>query len=474
MYKTVIGLEIHAELKTKTKAFCSCSAQFGAQPNTLCCPVCLGLPGAIPVMNSMAVELAIKAGFALGCKINSFSVMDRKNYFYPDLPKAYQISQLYHPIAENGVVEYECDGEICSVRINNIHIEEDAGKLIHSDDGKTLVDYNRCGIPLIEIVTEPDINTSAQAKAFIEEIARRLRYADVCDCRMEQGSLRCDVNISLMKKEDTRLGQRAEIKNLNSIKSIGRAIEYEQQRQQSLLQNGQHVLPQTRRFDEQSGKTILMREKENADDYRYFPEPDIININVSEEKIDKIKKSLPKMPFERYKEYTDILCLSKKDAAKLVSHKELSDYFENTVAQYNSPKSISDFILTEVLKHINAGEFGVESIPVSPKRLADIIKLFDEEKITNACAKELFSIMISSEKSAYELAQENGFIIEIDTQLVNEVVCCVIEQNSEVVAQYKSGQTKVLGFLIGKCNSQLKGKATPKLVKDVLEEMLKI
>lgn len=474
MYKTVIGLEIHAELKTKTKAFCSCSAQFGAEPNTMCCPVCLGLPGALPAINKEAVLLAAKAGLALGCEINSFSVMDRKNYFYPDLPKAYQISQLYYPIAQNGVVRFECEGEILSVRINNIHLEEDAGKLIHGGDGKTLIDYNRCGIPLIEIVTEPDISSAAQAKAFVEEISRRLRYADICDCKMEQGSLRCDVNISLMKPDDTALGQRAEIKNLNSIKSIGKAIEYEYSRQSQLLLSGEKVLPQTRRFDEQTAKTILMREKENADDYRYFPEPDILNINISQDEILRLESSLPKMPFERYCGYLEGFGLQKKDAAKLVSEKALSDYFEGAVSEYNSPKSISDFILTEVLRYINSGEFDIDNIPVNPKRLAQIIRLFDEEKITNASAKEIFSLMIKSEKTAFELAQEKGLIIEIDTELVNEVIGKVIAENSEVVAQYKSGQTKVLGFLIGKCNSQLKGKATPKLVKDTLEEMLKM
>ncbi|MGN1089336.1 MAG: Asp-tRNA(Asn)/Glu-tRNA(Gln) amidotransferase subunit GatB, partial [Huintestinicola sp.] len=307
-YIPVIGLEVHAELLTKSKVFCTCSAEFGGSQNSRCCPVCSGMPGTLPVINQTAVEYAVRAGFAMGCDINKFSVFDRKNYFYPDLPKAYQISQLNLPLCINGVVpiEYEEDGvkKTKNIRINRIHLEEDAGKLVHDDlNGVSLADYNRCGVPLIEIVTEPDMSSAAEAKAFVEQVSLLLQYAGVCDCRMEQGSIRADVNVSIMKPTDTEFGTRTEMKNLNSIKAIGRAIDFEIYRQSKLLDMGKKVVQETRRFDDNRGETKAMRSKENAHDYRYFPEPDILQVNFTDEQLDEIKNSLPEMPAMRIERY---------------------------------------------------------------------------------------------------------------------------------------------------------------------------
>ena len=332
-YIPVIGLEIHAELLTNSKVFCTCNAEFGGSPNSRCCPVCTGMPGTLPVINRTAVEYAVKAGFALGCDINKFSVFDRKNYFYPDLPKAYQISQLERPLCINGAVEIETSKGKKTIRINRIHLEEDAGKLVHDDfNAVSLADYNRCGIPLIEIVTEPDISSSEEAKAFVEKVSLLLQYAGVCDCKMEQGSLRCDVNVSIMKSEDKEFGTRTECKNLNSLKSIGRAIDYEIKRQSMRLDLGYKVIQETRRFNDNKGETTSMRSKEDAHDYRYFPEPDILQINFTDEMLDEIKGKLPELPHKRLARYVNEYGLSEVDAKIIVNSKKVSDFFNDAVS----------------------------------------------------------------------------------------------------------------------------------------------
>ena len=356
-WRTVIGLEIHAELLTKTKIFCNCSAEFGGAPNTRCCPVCTGMPGTLPIINQQAVEYAVKAGYALNCGINKFSVFDRKNYFYPDLPKAYQISQLYRPIVGPGYVPIEVNGQKKNIRINHIHLEEDAGKLVHDAfNGISMADYNRCGIPLIEIVTEPDIASAEEAMAFVEQISLLLQYAGVCDCKMEQGSLRCDVNISLMRPDATEFGTRAEIKNINSIKSVGRAIKYEEKRQALLLEAGKKVIQETRRYNANRDKTTSMRTKENANDYRYFPEPDILQVNLTDAQLDEIRAKLPEMPSSRFKRYTEEYGISEIDAKTLIQTKIISDFFENALKRYNNPKSVAVFILGEFMRRVNLGE----------------------------------------------------------------------------------------------------------------------
>ena len=364
-YIPVIGLEVHAELLTKSKVFCTCNAEFGGDPNSRCCPVCTGMPGTLPVINQTAVEYAVKAGFALGCDINKFSVFDRKNYFYPDLPKAYQISQLNLPLCINGVVTIEVDGKKKDIRVNRIHLEEDAGKLVHDDfNAVSLADYNRCGVPLIEIVTEPDISSAEEAKAFVEKVSLLLQYAGVCDCKMEQGSLRADVNVSIMRPEDKEFGTRTECKNLNSLKSIGRAIDFEIKRQSRLLDMGKKVIQETRRFNDNRGETTSMRTKEDAHDYRYFPEPDILQVNFTDEMLDEIKAKLPEMPHKRLARYTGEYGLSEVDAKILVNQKRVSDFFDESLKVYNNPKSVANFIIVELLRRVNLGEVSMDS-PVS-------------------------------------------------------------------------------------------------------------
>lgn len=472
-YITVIGLEIHCELATKSKIFCTCSAEFGGDQNTRCCPVCTGMPGTLPVINQTAVEYAVKAGLALGCDINKFSVWDRKNYFYPDLPKAYQISQLYFPLCINGKVPIQVDGKEKFIRIHQIHLEEDAGKLVHDDfNGVSMADYNRCGIPLIEIVSEPDIRSAEEAKAYVEQIILLLQYAGVSDCKLEEGSIRCDVNISLMKPGDKEFGTRTEIKNLNSLKSIVRAIEYEEYRQAKLLDMGKKVIQETRRFNENRGETKSMRSKENAHDYRYFPEPDILQVNFTDEMLDEIKNKLPELPDMRLKRYINTFGLSEVDAKIIIQSKLVSDFFDEAVSIYNNPKSICAFTLTELLRRINLGEITMENLPFTAKDFAQIIEMADTEKVSKNDAKTIFRKMIEISKKPMDIAKENGFIIEVDTAKVESTIDKVLDSNKSTVEQYIAGEVKVLGFLIGQCSKELKGVATPKIIKETLENKL--
>jgi aspartyl-tRNA(Asn)/glutamyl-tRNA(Gln) amidotransferase subunit B len=473
-YIPVIGLEIHAELLTNSKVFCTCTAEFGGSQNSRCCPVCTGMPGTLPVINQTAVEYAVKAGFALGCNINKFSVFDRKNYFYPDLPKAYQISQLQRPLCINGVVPIEVNGKKKNIRINRIHLEEDAGKLVHDDfNNVSLADYNRCGIPLIEIVTEPDISSSEEAKAFVEKISLLLQYAGVCDCKMEQGSLRCDVNVSIMKPEDKEFGTRTECKNLNSIKAVGRAIDYEIKRQARVLDMGGRVIQETRRFDDNKGETKSMRSKEDAHDYRYFPEPDILQVNFTDEMLDEIKAKLPELPFQRIERYVRDYHISEKDAKILVNQKSVSDFFNDAVSVYDSPKSISNFIIVELLRRVNLGEVSMDNLPFTAQEFAKLVEMADTEKVSKGDAKQILRLMIENGKGAEENARENGFIIMNDTAKAVEIITSILADNASAVEQYRNGEMKVFGFLMGQCTKALKGICTPKVAKETLESKLK-
>lgn len=472
-YITVIGLEIHSELLTKSKVFCSCAVDFGGGQNTRVCPVCSGMPGTLPVINQTAVEYAVKAGFALGCDINKFSVFDRKNYFYPDLPKAYQISQLKLPLCINGNVQIEVDGKKKDIRVNRIHLEEDAGKLIHDDlNGVSMADYNRCGIPLIEIVSEPDLSSAEEARAYVEQIILLLQYAGVSDCKMEEGSIRCDVNISLMKPGDKEFGTRSEIKNLNSLKSIVRAIKYEEKRQAQLLDMGGKVVQETRRFNDNRGETKSMRSKENAHDYRYFPEPDILQVNFTDEMLDEIKAKLPVMPDVRLHKYVDEYELSDVDAAIIVNSKKVSDFFDDALKTYNNPKSISAFILNELMRRINLGEVTMEALPFTAGDFAELVKMSDTDKVTKDDAKLILRKMIETREKPIDIAKKNGYIIEIDTGKAEDIIDKILIDNKAAVMQYLAGENKVFGFLMGLCNKQLKGIATPKVVKETLEAKL--
>ena len=472
-YITVIGLEIHAELLTKTKIFCNCSAEFGGERNSRCCPVCTGMPGTLPVINQTAVEYAVKAGYAFGCEINKFSVFDRKNYFYPDLPKAYQISQLYYPIIGPGVIPIEVNGKKKNIRINHVHLEEDAGKLVHDDyNGVSLADYNRCGIPLIEIVSEPDMNSAEEAMAYVEQISLLLRYAGVCDCKMEQGSLRCDVNISIMKPGDKEFGTRAEIKNINSIKSVGRAIKYEERRQALLLEAGKKVIQETRRYDANRDATKSMRTKENAHDYRYFPEPDILQVNLTDEQLAAIKAKLPEMPNSRLERYIGKFGLSEIDAKNIVGDKAICDFYEDALKAYNSPKTVASFILTELMRRINLGEIDMESLKFSAAEFAKLVKLADEEKVSKGDAKTVFRTMVEKGGDPEDIAKAAGFIISVDMDKVGAEVDKILSENASQVQQYANGEKKVFGFIMGQCTKALRGAATPKVIKEVLEQKL--
>jgi len=471
-WKTVIGLEIHAELLTKSKIFCTCSAEFGGKQNTRCCPVCTGMPGTLPVINQTAVEYAVKAGYALNCEINKFSVFDRKNYFYPDLPKAYQISQLYRPIVGAGYVPINVNGEKKNIRINHIHLEEDAGKLVHDDfNGISMADYNRCGIPLIEIVTEPDISSAEEAMAFVEQISLLLQYAGVCDCKMEQGSLRCDVNISLMRPDAKEFGTRAEIKNINSIKSVGRAIKYEEKRQALLLEAGKKVVQETRRYNANRDKTTSMRTKENANDYRYFPEPDILQVNLTDSQLEEIRAKLPEMPAKRKQKYMDY-GISEVDANILIQSKVISDFFESAVKSYNNPKSVAVFVLGEFMRRVNLGEIDVNNITFTPEDFASLVEMADTEKVSKNDAKAIFREMVENGGKPMDIASNKGMLITVDTAKVETGICEILEKNAAQVAQYKNGEKKVFGFIMGQCTKALKGIATPKIIKEILENKL--
>lgn len=472
LYPT-IGLEIHAELLTQSKVFCGCSAKFGGDPNSRCCPVCSGFPGTLPVLNKKAVEYIIKAGYVANCDISRFTKWDRKNYFYPDLPKAYQISQMPRPVCLGGYVDIVSQGEQKRIRINRIHLEEDAGKLIHDDrTGQTLADYNRCGIPLIEIVTEPDFHSASDVTAFVEKMRLLLQYAGICDGRMEQGSLRCDVNISLAEKDSKELGTRAELKNINSVKAIGRAIEYEIYRQSEIIKSGGRVVQETRRFIDSSGETAAMRSKEDAQDYRYFPDPDIPPIVFSEEELREIKESIPEMPESRRERYIKEYGIAANEADSLINNKEVCFFFEEALKSYNKPKAVSSFILVELMRRINTGEADMDNLPFEPKDLARLVEITDTDKINKSEGKNVLRLMLENKKSPDAVCDEEGLWIKEDLAQVEAVIDKILLDNPKAAEQYRNGEAKVFGFLMGQANKQLKGAAAPGTVREVLERKL--
>ncbi|MDE6731680.1 MAG: Asp-tRNA(Asn)/Glu-tRNA(Gln) amidotransferase subunit GatB [Oscillospiraceae bacterium] len=472
-YFPTMGLEIHAELLTKSKVFCTCSAEFGGTPNSRCCPVCSGLPGTLPVLNQRAVEYIIRAGYVMNCDISRFTKWDRKNYFYPDLPKAYQISQMPRPVCLAGTVNINVNGEDKVIRINRIHLEEDAGKLVHDEVNRiSLADYNRCGIPLIEIVTEPDFHSADEVIAFVEKIKLLLQYAGICDCKMEQGSIRCDVNISIAPKGSTELGTRTELKNLNSLKAIARAIEVEIERQEELLENGERVIQQTRRFNEQLGETTAMRSKEDAHDYRYFPDPDIPPIIFTEEELEEIRKSIPELPEQRVKRYVEEFGLKKADADIIVGNKAICDFFDEALAEYNNPKAVANFILGELMNRINRGEADMEALKFSGKEFAQLVELMQTDKISQANGKAILREMIENGGTAKDIADKGDLWIKEDNDLLAKVVDEIIANNPKPVEQYKNGDQKVFGFFMGQANKALKGAASPKAIQEYIRKKL--
>ena len=475
-FLTTMGLEVHCELSTKTKIFCSCSTEFGGEPNTHVCEVCTGMPGSLPVLNEQVVEYAIRTGLATNCTITQYNKFDRKNYFYPDLPKAYQVSQLYLPICQNGHIDIEVNGVKKAIRIKEIHMEEDAGKLIHDPwDDCTLVDYNRCGVPLLEIVSEPDFESGEEVIAYLTKLKSILQYIDVSDCKMEQGSLRADVNLSVRPVGQTELGTRTEMKNINSFKAIARAIEGEKKRQIEVITEGKKVVQETRRWDDNKGASYAMRSKENAQDYRYFPEPDLVPIEISDEWIERVRQSLPELPTEKKERYISEYGLPEYDVDIITGSKFLVKIFEKALEVCGEPKEVSNWIMGEVLRMASETGTEPEDIKFDPENLGKLILLVKKKTINRNTAKEVFEKMFTDNVDPEKYIKDNGLEMVTDDGAVLAVVKAVIEANPKAVAEFKGGSAKVKGFIVGQCMKQLKGKADPSVVnKIILEELDKI
>ena len=473
-YEVVIGLEVHAELSTKTKIFCSCPTEFGAAPNTHTCPSCMAMPGTLPVLNEKVVEYAVKAGLATNCEISRDSKNDRKNYFYPDLPKAYQISQFDKPLCEHGYVEIDTEEGKKKIRLTRIHIEEDAGKLNHDEfGGGSLVDLNRAGVPLIEIVSEPDIRSAFEAEQYLRKLKSILEYIEVSDCKMQEGSLRADVNVSVRKKGDSKLGTRTEMKNMNSFRSIVRAVEYEVDRQIDVIEDGGVIEQETLRWDDVSGKTFPMRDKEDAQDYRYFPDPDLVAIKLSEEYIQNIKETLPELPETRKQRYLEEYKLSEKDAKLITSSKYLSDLFEDAIKVCNNPKAVNNWIISDISRILNETEMDPIEIPFDAKQLGKLVVLIDKGTISSSIGKKVLVELFENPRDPEEIIKEKGWIQISDESAIKEVVLKILEENPQSVADYKGGKDKALGFLVGQAMKETKGKANPQMLNKMFLEELK-
>ncbi|CAM4335781.1 aspartyl-tRNA(Asn)/glutamyl-tRNA(Gln) amidotransferase subunit B [Paenibacillus endophyticus] len=473
-YETVVGLEVHVELHTNSKIFCGCSTAFGAPPNTHTCPVCLGHPGVLPVLNRQAVEYAMKAAMALNCQIADISKFDRKNYFYPDSPKAYQISQFDQPIGEHGWIDIEVNGETKRIGITRLHLEEDAGKLTHVDGGyASLVDFNRVGTPLIEIVSEPDIRTPEEAKAYLEKIKAIMQYCDVSDVKMEEGSLRCDANISLRPYGQKEFGTRAELKNMNSFRGVQRGLEYEQLRQAEILDGGGEVIQETRRFDDALGKSFSMRGKEEAHDYRYFPDPDLVQLHISEEWKQSVRATIPELPDGRKARYTSEYSLPSYDAEVITSSKKLADFFEESLSYTKDAKAVSNWIMGDLLGYLNANGQEISDVKITGQGLGEMIGLLEKGTINGKIAKTVFKAMLESGKLPQQIVEEQGLVQISDEGAVLVIVDQIIEANPQSVEDYRAGKDKAIGFLVGQIMKASKGKANPALANKLLIERLK-
>ncbi|HHV96901.1 MAG TPA: Asp-tRNA(Asn)/Glu-tRNA(Gln) amidotransferase subunit GatB [Clostridiaceae bacterium] len=501
-YEVAIGLEVHAELSTKTKIFCSCTTEFGGSPNTHCCPICMGMPGTLPVLNKKVVEYGMKAGYATNCKILNFTKQDRKNYFYPDLPKGYQISQYDLPICREGYVEIDVQGRRKKIRITRIHIEEDAGKLVHDElTHRTIADYNRAGVPLIEIVTEPDLSSAEETIIFLEKLKSILQFIDVSDCKMQEGSLRADVNISIRPKGSKNLGTRTETKNLNSFKSISRAIEAEIMRQIMEVENGREIIQETRRWDDEKGVSYSMRSKEEEHDYRYFPEPDLPPVIFNEVWMERVKSSVPELPEARKKKYMKKYNLPEYDADILTSSRELSDFFEEAIGEKSrtadrktegrgesktgkyenniaevattvNVKAISNWIMGDLLRILKDRNIEISDVTFSPKYLAKLVTMIDKGVINANTGKKVFEKMFDSGKDPEIIVKEECLEIITDESYLLEIVKKVVEQNPKSVADYKNGKEKSFSFLMGQLMKETKGKADPQLARKYLIDVI--
>lgn len=467
-YEVVVGLEVHAELNTKTKIYCSCKNSFGLEVNTQVCPICLGMPGTLPTLNEKVVEYAIKMGHALNCGINRICKQDRKNYFYPDLPKSYQISQADIPLCHDGYIDVIMGDGVKRIGIERIHIEEDAGKLLHSDkfDG-SLVDFNRCGVPLIEIVSKPDLRGSDEAKAYLETIRSILRYIDISDCKMQEGSIRCDVNVSVHKPGEP-FGTRCEMKNVNSFSAAVRGIDYEANRQIELIESGGTVVQETRRWDDAKGESVSMRSKEDAQDYRYFPEPDLLTIVVPEEKVQMLKDTLPELPNAKIMRYVDDYGISNYDAAMIVDVPEKSVFFDKCLGiGCKAPKLLSNWILGEISKFMNEG-IAIEDTMLTPEKLVTIVNYISDGKISTAAGKTVFDIIMNEDKDIDSVIEEKSLSQVSDISALEAIADEVLAANEKSVNDYNNGKTNALGYLVGQCMKASKGKANPGIMKDII------
>ncbi|MUG66940.1 Asp-tRNA(Asn)/Glu-tRNA(Gln) amidotransferase subunit GatB [Paenibacillus campinasensis] len=472
-YETVIGLEVHVELHTNSKIFCGCSTSFGAPPNTHTCPICLGHPGVLPVLNRQAVEYAMKAAMALNCTIGDVSKFDRKNYFYPDSPKAYQISQYDQPIGLNGWIDIEVDGKTKRIGITRLHLEEDAGKLTHVDGGyASLVDFNRVGTPLIEIVSEPEISSPEEAKAYLEKMRAIMQYCEVSDVKMEEGSLRCDANISLRPWGQKEFGTKAELKNMNSFRGVQRGLEYEQYRQAEVLDEGGVIVQETRRWDEAQGKTFSMRGKEEAHDYRYFPDPDLVTVHISEEWKEAVRATIPELPDARKARYTSEYGLPEYDAGVITSSKVLADFFEDSLNYTKDAKAVANWIMGDLLGYLNSNNLELPDVKITGQGLGEMIGLIEKGTISSKIAKTVFKEMLESGKNPQQIVEEKGLVQISDEGAIKSIVEQVVANNPQSVEDYKAGKQKAIGFLVGQVMKESKGKANPALVNKLLVEVL--
>lgn len=472
-YEAVIGLEVHAQLSTESKAFCGCSTKFGVDPNSNVCPVCLGHPGVLPVLNKKVVEFTVLMGLATNCKINQQSIFARKNYFYPDLPKGYQISQYEEPICENGFIEIKTkDGYLKKIGITRIHMEEDAGKSIHTSTNYSLVDVNRCGVPLIEIVSEPDIRTPEEAYLYLSKIKQIVQYLEICDANMEEGSLRCDANVSVRLKGEKNFGVKTEIKNMNSFRNVERAIEYEIKRQIELIEEGEKIIQQTLLWDADLNEAFPMRSKEEAHDYRYFPDPDLLPVIVDNKWKLEIEKNLPELPDSKLQRFITNYSLSQYDAQILTQTKQLANYFEEAVSVSNESKMTSNWITGEVMAVINDKKIDISDFPISPVNLGKLINLINNATISGKIAKEVFAEMLENDLDPEEIVKSKNLVQISDTSEIETIIDKVISENLTQVEEFKSGKEKVFGFFVGQVMKETKGKANPKIVNEILRKKL--
>ena len=472
-YEAVIGLEVHAQLLTESKAFCGCSTKFGNDPNSNVCPVCLGHPGVLPVLNKKVVEFTVLMGMATNCTINEHSVFARKNYFYPDLPKGYQISQYEEPICENGFIRVTPkDGTTKKIGITRIHMEEDAGKSIHDQSPLTLVDVNRCGVPLMEIVSEPDIRTAEEAYLYLNKIKQIVQYLEICDGNMEEGSLRCDANISVRLKGETKLGVKTEIKNMNSFRNVERAIDFEINRQIELIEDGEKIVQQTLLWDADLNEAYPMRSKEEAHDYRYFPDPDLLPVIVDKKWKGEIEKVLPELPEVKQQRFVSDFSLPVYDSEILIQSKELANYYENVISVTTDYKTASNWLISEVLAVVNDKKISISDFPVTPVNLGKLIELIKSGTISGKIAKEVFAIMLNDNSDPEQIVKDKNLVQISDTSEIESIIKKIIENNPSQVQEYVAGKEKVLGFFVGQVMKETKGKANPKIVNDLLRSNL--